>query len=84
MVKKVVKPARSSVVNLAFRISLGFDGQLCYPEHMVLTYMARPIQVEVFSNKGARDPIIECGLVALEETHCCRFTRKIKTGWWRS
>jgi hypothetical protein len=24
MVKKVVRPARSSVVNLAFRISLGF------------------------------------------------------------
>jgi hypothetical protein len=27
MVKKVVNPARSSVVNLAFLISLGFDSQ---------------------------------------------------------
>lgn len=29
IVKKVVRPARSSVVNLAFLISLGFDSQ-CY------------------------------------------------------
>lgn len=29
MVKKVVRPARSSVVNLAFLIALGFGGQLC-------------------------------------------------------
>lgn len=32
IVKKVVRPARSSVVNLAFLISLGFDSQ-CYVLH---------------------------------------------------
>jgi hypothetical protein len=69
MVKKVVRPARSSVVNLACRISLGFDSQFHSRGDTVSTYMTRSIQVEIPPNERARDSIVEGSFVALDEAH---------------
>lgn len=52
MVKKVVRPARSSVVNLAPLISLGCGRQLC-PGYMVdKTYVTRSLEMEVPAHNG--------------------------------
>lgn len=75
MVKNVVNPARSSVVNLALRISLGCESQstfLCYLD-LVMAYMTRAIEVKVLSNKGARHQVVKRSLVSLDEAHLvCR------------
>jgi hypothetical protein len=75
MVKNVVNPARSSVVNLALRISLGCESQsvlLCYL-NLVVAYMTRAIEVKVLSNEGARHQVVERSLVSLNEAHLvCR------------
>lgn len=69
MVKKVVRPARSSVVNLAPLISLGYESQLCLLHSItVQTYMTGSLKVEVASNNRARHDVIETSLVC-RETH---------------
>lgn len=78
MVKKVVRPARSSVVNLALRISLGFRCQLNFLHDMVLTYMTRSIEMKVFSHNRARHGIVERSLVTLYEAHFGDVERKSK------
>jgi hypothetical protein len=71
MVKKVVKPARSSVVNLAPLIALGYTGQLC-SLHLVdlRTYMTRSLKVKIPPHNRARHNVIQTGLVRCE-THGC-------------
>jgi hypothetical protein len=83
MVKNVVRPARNSVVNLAFGISFAFGGQSYPLKDEVFAYMTGSIQMEILPNDRGRYPVIESSLVALNETHLYKFVlRKSKTGWW--
>ena len=73
IVKKVVMPARSSVVNLALRISFGLDSQhrsFTKTRQRNLTYMTRAIEMKVSPNDGCRDAVIDGSFFSLNETHC--------------
>lgn len=54
MVKNVVSPARSSVVNLAFLIACGYE---------------RTIEMEVPTHHRPRHEVVEGGLVSLDKPH---------------
>ena len=70
--KKVVKPARNSMVNLAPRISFGFDGQHGLPWEEGLPYMARSIQVKIPPHHRARHGVVEGSLITRKSTHFCK------------
>ena len=71
IVKKVVKPARISVVNLAPLISLGYSRQLRSWQSVSLwAYMTRSLEVEVPPHDRARYDVIQTGLVCREAHDC--------------
>ena len=71
--QKVVRPARSSVVNLALGIALGYSKSAKNSKKTKsVPNMTRSIEVKISTDEGGRDDIIESRLVSLYEAHIGR------------
>ena len=72
IVKKVVTPARSSMENLEPLIALGCFGleRLLFI-NACLTYMTRPLEVEITPNDGVCHKVVETVRVTINNAHDC-------------